>query len=104
METKAEPRNEKGQTLAEFLAAYDENKYRRPSVTVDMVVFTLNERGELCVMLIRRRNHPFIGRWALPGGFVEMDEELSAAAARELQEETGVTGIPHRAGRAGRRP
>ena len=50
METKAEPRNEKGQTLAEFLAAYDENKYRRPSVTVDMVVFTLNERGELCVM------------------------------------------------------
>ena len=43
METKAEPRNEKGQTLAEFLAAYDENKYRRPSVTVDMVVFTLNE-------------------------------------------------------------
>ena len=56
METKAEPRNEKGQTLAEFLAAYDENKYRRPSVTVDMVVFTLNERGELCVMLIRRRN------------------------------------------------
>ena len=91
METKAEPRNEKGQTLAEFLAAYDENKYRRPSVTVDMVVFTLNERGELCVMLIRRRNHPFIGRWALPGGFVEMDEELSAAAARELQEETHCT-------------
>lgn len=40
METKAEPRNEKGQTLAEFLAAYDENKYRRPSVTVDMVVFS----------------------------------------------------------------
>ena len=50
MEAKAEPRNEKGQTLAEFLAAYDENKYRRPSVTVDMVVFTLNERGELCVI------------------------------------------------------
>lgn len=87
-----ELRNEKGQTLEEFLAAYDENKYRRPSVTVDMTVFTLNEAGQLCTVLIRRKNHPFIGRWALPGGFVEMNEELAAAAARELEEETGIRG------------
>ena len=93
METKAEPRNEKGQTLAEFLAAYDENKYRRPSVTVDMVVFTLNERGELCVMLIRRRNHPFIGCWALPGGFAQPQETTAQDAARELAEETHAQGL-----------
>lgn len=88
-----ELRNEKGQTLSEFLADYDENKYRRPSVTVDMAVFTLNEQNQLCVLLIKRRNHPFIGGYALPGGFVEFNEDIAAAAARELEEETGVKGL-----------
>lgn len=94
-----EPRNEKGQTLAQFLSAYDENKYRRPSVTVDMAVFTLIPRAagwELAVLLIRRKDHPNINTWALPGGFIHMDEELNAAAARELEEETGVCGVPLR--------
>ena len=91
-----ELRNEEGQTLEEFLDAYDENKYPRPSATVDMAVFTLNENAQLSVMLIKRRNHPFIGHWALPGGFVNVDEELEAAAARELEEETGVKGLPMR--------
>lgn len=91
--------NAAGQTLGEFLAAYDENKYRRPSCTVDMAVFTLvplGERFDLAVMLIKRKNHPWIGGWALPGGFVEMDEELVDAARRELTEETGVSGLPMR--------
>lgn len=85
-------RNEKGQTLAEFLAEYDLKKYDRPSVTLDNVIFARDEEG-LSVLLIRRRNHPFIGDLAFPGGFLEMDEDLPEGAARELYEETGVTGI-----------
>ena len=92
-------RDKNGLTLDEFLAKYDPDKYRHPSVTVDMAVFTmLRTEGEcdLAVLLIRRGNHPYLGTWALPGGFVEMEEELADAAARELQEETGVTGVPLR--------
>jgi len=81
--------DEKGRTLARFLAEYDIDKYRRPSCAVDMAVFT--DEQEPSVLLIRRRNHPYIGRWALPGGFVGFDETLEHAAARELEEETGVT-------------
>lgn len=86
-----EPRNEAGQTLAEFLAAYDIKKYDRPSVTVDIIILSRTE-GEVSVLLIRRRNHPFIGERAFPGGFLEMEEDLEQGAARELFEETGLTG------------
>jgi 8-oxo-dGTP diphosphatase len=71
---------------------YDVNKYERPSVTVDVVIFSVME-GELKVLLIKRKNWPFEGVWAIPGGFVDMDEPLEGAAARELYEETGVEGV-----------
>jgi 8-oxo-dGTP diphosphatase len=61
-------------------------------VTTDIVIFTLRE-GDLQVLLIRRKNPPFQGVWAIPGGFVGMDESLEEAALRELEEETGVRDV-----------
>jgi 8-oxo-dGTP diphosphatase len=62
--------------------------YPRPSVTVDIVIVTRESRPK--VLLIRRKHDPFAGCWALPGGFIDMDETLEASARRELREETGV--------------
>ena len=66
--------------------------YLHPAVTVDIVIFTLRA-DELKVLLIKRALSPFQGEWALPGGFVDLDESLDAAARRELEEETGVAGV-----------
>jgi len=66
-------------------------QYARPALAVDCVVFGLDE--DLQVLLIQRDIPPFEGRWALPGGFVRMDETLDEAAKRELEEETGVTRV-----------
>ena len=67
-----------------------EYEYPHPAVTVDVVVFTI-ENDDLKVLLIERDLEPFEGEWALPGGFVDIDESLGDAAKRELKEETGVS-------------
>lgn len=64
----------------------------RPMVTVDAVVFNLSG-GRKQVLLVNRGREPYKGKWAVPGGFIEIDEELEDAVARELQEETGLTGV-----------
>ena len=64
-------------------------EYPRPAVTVDCVVFGLDE-DELKILLIQRAGEPFAGCWALPGGFVDMDETIESAARRELEEETSL--------------
>jgi 8-oxo-dGTP diphosphatase len=63
-------------------------EYPRPSVTVDVVIVTREPKPH--VLLIRRKKEPFAGMWAIPGGFLDMEETLEAGAARELFEETGV--------------
>lgn len=69
--------------------------YPRPAVAVDIAVLQW-QQDHLAILLIRRANEPFAGQWALPGGFVDIDEPLDHAAQRELQEETGVSDVPVR--------
>ena len=65
-------------------------EYPRPALTVDCIIFGLDAQQELKVMLIQRDIPPFKGQWAIPGGFVRIEETLEEAALRELQEETGI--------------
>jgi len=90
--------NEKGKYV------YD---WPRPMVTVDAVVFAVTTDA-VKLLFIKRGHEPFKGKWAFPGGFIGMDEDLDDAVARELQEETGLTGVRleqmHTFGKPGRDP
>lgn len=77
------------ETAALFLEEYAKQEYPKPSVTADICVFRRRE-GHLQLLLIRRAGHPFMGCWALPGGFSEPGETVDDTAVRELAEETGV--------------
>lgn len=100
------PVNEKGMNESEFLEWYkreEKDKYDKPSVTVDMLIFTVADKKksnnrrlpekELRILLVKRKDHPFIGQWAIPGGFVNMNENLDESAMRELKEETNLENI-----------
>lgn len=75
----------------DFLAQYDIRNYDIPLVTVDMSIFTVRD-GALQVLLVKRREHPCLGNWALPGGFVDtkQDRNLDDTAHRKLLEKTGI--------------
>jgi 8-oxo-dGTP diphosphatase len=66
--------------------------YPHPAVTVDIVIFSVRDQ-QLKLLLIRRAGAPYRGKWALPGGFINLEESLDTAARRELEEETGVGGV-----------
>ncbi len=82
------PRNEETKTVLPMPPPYC-YEYPRPAVTVDLALFA-GEGETLRVLLIRRKYDPFAGRWALPGGFIGIDEPIESAARRELEEETGL--------------
>ncbi|MNE36420.1 bifunctional nicotinamide mononucleotide adenylyltransferase/ADP-ribose pyrophosphatase [compost metagenome] len=92
-----------GLTEEQFLQNYDAGVYERPSVTVDMLIFTVMEQEQnnyrklseksLQLLLIKRGQHPYLGQWALPGGFVSINESIEDAARRELYTETNIDNI-----------
>ena len=84
----AEILDENGLTEQEFIARYDASRFERPSVTVDIIIFKDSR-----VLLIKRKRHPSLGKLAFPGGFLDPNEDVYTAAARELKEETGLTAI-----------
>jgi len=94
----------KGQkTEKEFLQEYNADIYEKPSVTVDMLIFSVAEEENdnyrklpekvLKLLLIKRGEHPYMGQWALPGGFVGVRESVDDAAVRELRAETNIENI-----------
>lgn len=91
--------NLRGQSLDDFLKEYDAQKYENPSVTADILVFRHKKdftsvATGLKLLMVKRKDHPCIGYWALPGGFVNIREDALCAAKRELEEETNLKNMP----------
>lgn len=96
-------RNKQGLTEEEFLVKYDAEMFNKPSFTVDMLIFTVTDEEKenyrrlseksLRILLVKRGDHPYIGKWALPGGFISVDESIDESAARVLQSETNIDDI-----------
>lgn len=80
------------QSEQQYLQNYDPSAFQHPSVTVDILLFTILEK-KLHLLLIRRNMHPFLGKWAIPGGFLQMEESADEAAARKISEEAGVENV-----------
>lgn len=66
----------------EFLKNYDPDRYEKAANTADIVIFTMSDKNELSVLLIKRGGYPYKGHWAIPGGFMQMDEDIDITAAR----------------------
>ena len=87
-----EKRDARGLTESEAIARYRSRNYPKPALTADIIVLHPDTEGTK-VLLVERGGHPFIGKLALPGGFANENEPVEETAARELGEETGVSGL-----------
>jgi 8-oxo-dGTP diphosphatase len=83
---------EQNHELPDFHAGYNGSQFERPSVSVDVAMLSV-EQGVLRVLVARRKEQAFSGFWALPGGFIHMDESLDEAAQRVLRAEAGLSGM-----------
>lgn len=83
----------RGLNQAQAIERYQKKNYPKPALTADIVIFC-RQCSTCRLLLVRRGNHPFLGKWALPGGFANENETVEDTAARELTEETRVQGIP----------
>ncbi len=81
-----------GEDEIRYLKEFDPTRYQNPGFAADTAVFAVGEDA-LSILLIKRGGYPYKGRWALPGGFVEIDEDIFHAADRELMEEAGLSGL-----------
>ena len=89
-----ERRDINGLTEKEFLEQYTDTQYDKPSVTTDILVLGVDESfARLKALLIKRDEHPYLGFYALPGGFIKKDETAYQAASRKLYEEAGVRDV-----------
>jgi len=95
--------NKQGLTEEEFLKQYNADIFKKPSFSVDMLIFTVTDEEKenyrrlpeksLKILLVKRGDHPYIGKWALPGGFIAIDESLDESALRVLRNETNIDDI-----------
>lgn len=88
-----ELRDKNGLTEKEFLDNYKVGDYPRPCVTADILIFSPGKTKQE-ILLVKRGGHPYINKWALPGGFANPNESVDDAAKRELLEETHIEGLP----------